>query len=126
MTTKKLTLTSLLILSLVPLSCTLNPLNGFLSGVNVQILSVAGLKTSQAPIKARASAQQGIFSVPASVPTRASDFDCIAFNVTGYGIEEKEDVDGSSVPIASLRLGHETPMQRPAANPMEIGHGVKA
>lgn len=106
-----------MILGLVPFSCTLNPLNGFLSGINVQILSVAGLKTKQVSVRPRASGKQNLLSVPASVPTQAADFDCIAFNVTGYGIEEKEDVEGSEVPIASLRLGLETPMQRPAANP---------
>lgn len=117
MTAKKLAVAAFFVLSLVPLSCTLNPLNGLLSGINVQILSVAGLKVNQTPVLSRFNSKQNLLSVPAAVPTQASDFDCIAFNVTGYGIEESEDVEGSEVPIASLRLGLETPMQRPAANP---------
>ena len=104
-------------LSLMPLSCTLNPLNGFLKNINVQILSVAGLQNNkviqnqpEAPVKA-------LFSVPTSIPTSTAVFDCIAFSVTGFGIDEKEDVIGSEVPIADLRLGMETPMQSPTTNP---------
>ncbi len=103
-------------LTLVPLSCTLNPLNGLLENINVQILTVAGLNGAK-PANAGIRAANNSLSVPTTIPTQASDFDCIAFNVTGYGIEEKEDVAGSQIPIASLRLGLETPMQRPASNP---------
>lgn len=89
------------------LSCTLNPLNGMLTSLNVRIDSPANLgvkKNTEVQIQS---------TVPVAVPTQTRDFDCVAFNVTGYGIDEKQNVTGSEVPIGSLRFGLETPMQDP-------------
>jgi hypothetical protein len=89
------------------LSCSLNPLNGMLTSLNVRIDS-----PTHFAVKKKQDVQLQA-AVPVTVPTQTRDFDCIAFNVTGYGIEEKQDVAGSEVPIGSLRFGIETPMQDP-------------
>ncbi len=116
-----------LVLIVAPLSCSLDPLNGFLPNLNIQVLSVS--RSSKMNNKMNNLTDSvGLLAVPSVVPhdapTSAADFHCIAFSVTGYGIEEKENVVGSKIPFASLRLGFETEMQNLSLN-SDLNFSVK-
>ncbi|MGZ3727483.1 MAG: hypothetical protein ACXVBD_16885, partial [Pseudobdellovibrio sp.] len=61
-------------------SCSLNPLNGFLDSLNVKIVSTG---SSNKVVRPQSAPQVFSSAVPTTVPTKAADFNCIAFSVTG-------------------------------------------